>query len=237
MARLAINGRVKTSAVGSLCAAFSLVFVVVGITEVVKSARQAATYLPATATVDEATGINNLELGEVSLIYSFVVNGKRYTVKESDNDAYRRGRKHRQSSELRMHDVGEQLTVYYDPHDPSRSRRFVQADATPLVFVFFAIPFLALGLNRLWLGLTGREMICLQRPNAKNDTVLGDNMFCILVFACVAGALAHLNLCFTLPWPWSLVGGLIILLVAVPAMSVSVNHMLKRWRSKGVTLR
>jgi hypothetical protein len=235
MARLVINGRVEANVVGSLCTAFSLIFVVIGITEVVKSAQQAAMYLPATATVVEATGMENLEPGEVSLVYSFVVNGKRYTVKESDNDVYRRGRKRRQFSELRMHDVGEQMTVYYDPHDPSQSRRFVQADATALVFVFFAIPFLALGLNRLWLGLTGREMICSQKPNAKNDVILGDNMFCVLVFACIAGALAHLFLCSMLPWPWSLVGGLIILFVAVPAMSVWANHVLKRWRSaKGV---
>ena len=96
----------KTSVGGLLFTAFSLVFVVAGIAMVVKSAHQAATYLPATATVDRVTGADEAS-DKVSVAYSFSVNGKRYTGTESADDD-----KKLQFNELRQYKVGQQLTVY-----------------------------------------------------------------------------------------------------------------------------
>ncbi len=183
-----IAGRVKATFGGLLFTAFSLLFAAAGIAIVVKSARQAATYLPATATVDKVTGADAAS-DKVTVAYSFSVQGRRYTGTESADD----GQKPR-FDELRHYKVGRQLTVYYDPRDPSRSQSSVKADASSLAFTIFAMPFLALGLTQLWRGLTGKELIAERRPNAQSDAVPGGGMFWVFVGTCVAGTIGQLAL-------------------------------------------
>jgi hypothetical protein len=219
-----IAGRVKTSVGGLLLTAFSLVFVVAGISMVVKSARQAATYLPATATVDEVTGTGE-ESDKASVAYSFSVDGKRYTGKESADDEHKA-----RFNELRQCKVGQELTVYYDPQDPAQSQLAVKAEASGLAFTIFALPFLALALNQLWLGLTGKELVRSRQVNAQSDAVPGGGLFLVFVGTCVAGTVGQLVLCSLLRWPWSLAGGLTILFVAIPAVNLWANRLIKRRR-------
>ncbi len=227
-----VGDRFKTSVGGLLLTAFSSLFVVAGIAIVVHSARQAATYLPATATVDKVTGADAAS-DEVTVAYSFSVNGKRYTGTESADEEHKA-----QFNELRQFKAGRQLTVYYDPRNPAHSERSVKAEAFGLAFSIFALPFLALGLNRLWLGLTGKEMIPSRQPNAQSDPVPGGGMFVVFVLTCVAGTIGQLALGAALHWPWSLVGGLVIIFAAIPAVNFWAYRLAKRWRAaKGAKLR
>ena len=89
-----------------------------------------------------------------------------------------------------------------------------------------------LGLNQLWLGLTGREMIPSRRPNAQSDAVPGGGMFVVFVLTCVAGTIGQIAVGTTLPWPWSLAGGLVILFVAIPAVNLWAVRLARRWRSR-----
>lgn len=233
MTELTIAGRDRTSVSGLLLTAFSLVFVVAGIVLVVESAHHAATYLPATATVESATGMARASR-EVSIVYSFSVNGKRYVGREFDHDSDSHGipRSVRHNSELRQYTVGQQLTIYYDPRDPSRSQRFVKADASGLVFTILAVPFLAMGLSLLWRRSRDRDTIRSCPSNAPGEISCGFDMFFVLAFTCLVGTLGHLVLCATVRWPWSLVGGLIVIFVVIPAVSLGANHVITRWRMK-----
>ena len=187
--------------------------------------RQAATYLPATATVDKVTGTDEAA-DKVSVEYSFSVHDKRYTGTESADDEDKS-----RFNELRQFKAGQQLTIYYDPRNPAESQLRVKADASGLAFSIFALPFLAVGLNQLWLGLTGRAMIRSRRLNAQSDARPRRRLFRVFVLTCVAGTSGQLVLCFASAWPWSLAGGLIILFVAIPAANLWANRLARRWRS------
>jgi hypothetical protein len=225
MDKLTPAGRLKTTVGGLLFTALSLVFVVAGIVMVVRSAHQAATYLPAAATIDKVTG-GDAAADEASIAWSFSVGGTGYTGKESADED-----KKREFNELRQCKVGQRITVHYDPGDPTRSQRSVKADAMGLGFTIFVLPFLLLALNQLWLGLTGKEMIRSRQPNAQSDAVPGGGMFWVFVLTCAAGAFGHFILSFWLQWPWSLVSGLTILFVAIPGLNLWANRLAKGWRS------
>jgi hypothetical protein len=220
-----ITGRVRASVGGLFFLAIPLVFIAVGIGTVVGSARRAATYLPATARVDKVTGGGEAS-DRVEVRYSFLANGRRYTGTESEDDEDTARFK-----ELRQFKAGQELTVYYDPSDPARSQRSVKADAMGLGFVIFVLPFLVVGFNQLWQGVTGREIIRSRRPNAESDAVPGGGMFWIFIATCVAGAFGQLVFCSGLRWPWSLVSGLVILFVFIPGVNVGAYRLIRRRRS------
>lgn len=219
-----IGGRIKTTIGGLFLMAFTLIFVAAGTGIVVSSARKAATYLPVVARVDKVTGGGDAS-DNVSVAYSFEVDGKQYTGTETaDEDSKAR------FDELRRYKVGQPLTVYYDPRNPAKSQYSVKADAMGLVFVIFVLPFLAMALNQFWQGLTGRELVRSRQPNAQSDAVPGGGLFWVFVGACVAGTVLHIVLCSLLRWPWNLVGGLTILFVAIPAVTFAVIHLVRRSR-------
>jgi hypothetical protein len=232
MGRPPTSSRVGATFQGLLWTAFPLVFVIVGIGFVVVSAYQAATYLPVAAVVDKVRGGDDAS-DSVAIDYSYTVQGRRYTGTDSadeDNKA--------RFNELRQYKAGAKLTVYYDPRDPARSQYEVKAQAGGLVFVIFILPFLSIGLNQLWFGLTGKELLRSRQPNAQSDTVPGGGLFWIFVLVCVAGAASQVFFSIVLSWPWSLVAGLAILFGAIPAVMLWAARLRERRRStKSVELR
>ena len=226
-----IAGRVKTSIGGLLFTAISLLFVGFGIAAVVQVTGQAATYLPATATIDKVTGSDDAS-DKVSVAYSFSVDGKRYTGTESADDEYKA-----RFNELRQFKAGQQLAVYYDPHDPAKSQGTVKADASALAFSIFALPFLR-GAEPVVARTDGQgvdPLAAAERPKrcrARRRPVLG------FVLACVAGTIGQIALCSVTAWPWSLVAGLSIIFVAIPAVIFWANRLARQWRfAKSVKLR
>ena len=61
--------------------------------------------------------------------------------------------------------------------------------------------------------------------------VPGGGLFWVLALACVAGAVGQLVCSLNLTWPWSLVSGLLILFVAIPAIMLWAARLRERWRS------
>ena len=59
----------------------------------------------------------------------------------------------------------------------------------------------------------------------------GGGLFWVFVLTCVASTITQLVLCSTLRWPWSLVGGLLLLFVAIPAVNLWANRLARRRRS------
>jgi hypothetical protein len=225
MSEPATSGRTGAIFQGLLWTAFPLLFVAFGVGMVAMSAYQAATYLPVAATVESIKGGDDAS-DSVSVDYSYSVDGRRYTgVESADEDNKSR------FNELRQHKAGEKLTVYYNPRDPGRSQYSVKAEAGGLVFVIFIMPFLSIGLNRLWFGLTGRDLIRSRRLNAQSDAVPGGGLFLVFVAACVVGTVAQVVCSINLSWPWSLVSGLVILFLAIPAVMLWAARLRERWRS------
>lgn len=226
------SGRAGETFRGLIFAGAALVFILFGAGHVITSAYRAATYLPAAATVDRVTGTEDAS-DKASIAYSFSVGGIRYTGTASADDEQKA-----RFNELRQYKVGQPLAIYYDPRDPARSHLSVKVEPFPLAFVIFVLPFLALGLNQLWLGLTGKEIIRSRQPNPQSDAVPGGGVFWIFIAVCVAGTLAHIALCSLLDSPWSLLGGLGILFAAVPGATYWAYRVARRWRlAKALKLR
>jgi hypothetical protein len=225
MSEPATSGRVSAIFQGLIWAAFPLVFVAFGVGMVVMSAYQAATYLPITAIVERVKGGDDAS-DSVSVDYSYSVDGRRYTGAESaDEDSKSR------FNELRQYKAGEKLTVYYNPRDPGRSQYSVKAEAGGLVFVIFIMPFLSIGLNRLWFGLTGRELLRSRRPNSESVAVPGGGLFWVFTAMCVVGTVGQVVCSINLNWPWSLVSGLVILFLVIPAAMFWAARLRERWRA------
>lgn len=191
-----------------------LIFVVVGVGITVVTAYRAATYLPTTATVEKVTGADDAS-DTVTVHYSYSVNGKHYTSKESADEDHKS-----EFNELRRHKLGDKLTVYYSPDNPSHSQQVVKPTAFGLALVIFVVPFLAIGFNGLWFAFTGKELLLSRRPNAESSSVPGGGLFWVLVLVCVAGTVAQVVASITLTWPWDLVAGLVTLFVAIPAAMI-----------------
>jgi hypothetical protein len=220
-----VGGRVSGTFGGLMFTAISLVFIVGGISMVVRSARQAATYRPVTATVTRVTGGDDAS-DRVAVAYSYSIDALHYggELNANDNDKT-------SFNELRQFKAGQTFTVYYDPQNWARSVRSVRADAHGLAFSIFALLFLTLGLNELWLRLTGRELIRSRRINAQSSPTPGGGVFLVFAGLCAAGAIGQWTLASALPWPASLLAGLVIMLAVIPVGTLWAARVARRWRA------
>jgi hypothetical protein len=209
---------------GFFFTAISLVFVGVGLWMTIRSIHTFATYQPAAAVVEKAEGTDPAA-DKTTLTYSYVVGGQRYTGSESAAEDSKQ-----QFRALRQYKIGAPLTIYYNPRHPAESQVSVTPQTFGLGFATFALPFLAIGLSSIWMGLTGREV--LKTVPMGSGSALGGPRFLVFVGTCVGGAAAQFALGIALPWPWSLAACLAVLLVAIPGANLYVAKLIARRRAR-----
>jgi hypothetical protein len=221
--------RVGACVQGLFTTSIAMVFVVAGGWIVYSTAHQAATWGTCTATVTKVTG-GDAEADEVKVAYRYTVAGREYggELRAEEDDR-------KKSASLKQYKVGQALSIRYDPADPAKSQLSVEPEGAGFAFIIFVLPFLAIGVNTLWFGLSGREIVASSQPNAQSSSVPGGGLFWVFVPICAAGAVAQLALATCLAWPVGLFTGLAILFVFVPGATWFAVTRIRSWRRRRET--
>jgi hypothetical protein len=209
-----IGGRAGALVTGLFVTAFASVFFIVGIWSTTAGVRRVLAYKPVQAEITKVTG-KEPSAFQASITYAYVVDGKTYTGKDTANEDDDEER----FNLYRGKELGQRITVYYDPGDPGESSPSLDVQCWLLGFSTFSLPFLVLGLNSLVRGLTGREVIRSKRPNAQSDPVPGGVWFWAFVGICVACTVAQVVGGSLLPWPLNFIFSAAVLSAAVPLLT------------------
>ena len=195
-----------------------------------ETAHRAATWGTCTAVVTKVAG-GDAESDEIKVAYRYTVTGREYNgeLRPEEKDK-------KKFAQFKQYKVGRPLSVRYDPAEPANSQPSAIPEAMGFAFITFVLPFLAIGVNTLWFGLSGREIIVSRQPNAeKVPPVPGGGLFWVFVLICVAGTVAQLVLSTCLAWPLGLYTGLGILLAFVPGVTWLVVSQIRSWQNRRKT--